>query len=69
METDMKLTDFSLLKQAIKKVPSLNDSQLDGRTCVVCGNDVNDMVPIEGLHSDQSVQLFRCEACVFEKDI
>ena len=64
----MTLTDNSSLKAAVKTVPSLNEAQRDGRACIVCGRDDSEMVPVAGLHSDQSAQLFRCSTCEFDGD-
>jgi len=37
--------------------------QSEGLACVVCGPSVARMVPVPGMHSHLSVQLFRCVGC------
>lgn len=37
--------------------------QLDGQACVECGTNMLPMVPIPGVSSSLSTQLFCCEPC------
>jgi hypothetical protein len=41
----------------------LTPEQLDGLACVCCNDNARPMVPIDGVESQQSTQLFRCECC------
>ena len=39
----------------------LSPTQLDGCACVACGSDRNAMVPLDGIETRSSAQLFRCD--------
>lgn len=42
---------------------NINEEQLNGLTCAVCGRDDHPMEPISGIHSSRSIQIFRCCTC------